>query len=587
MTSRALSAKGTAWNLFLLTLKKNFGITVLIAVFMLLVCPGYILVEIERYFEYGSSVYDFNDLMPGLIGAISVLTCITAVICCFINFAFMYSKKSGDLYYALPMTRSGLLLSRFFASMAPSLLPIILCYGSMGIILLSNRVWGDFSTVAIGALFNILLVFMSCCITMLFIVCAGSITDLLISYCGLNIGAVVISLMFFWLCDEYLLGFYSYSEENFIIFSSPFLYGFAYLVRFAKEGFVFNTELLVYILKLCVISLACIISSIFLFRRRKSEKCTGAYAYKGMYCICSLTVGFACAFLVGMLFSGNVGGIFFWLFGAVGAVLGAITFGLITDRGFKTVKRSVVLGACSFGVMLILVIILKTGGFGYSKCVPIAEKVEGATVSIANMNIEFQDPEPVIALHKKALQNIDSDEIELAQVTEVVYGLSDTLTVTENGEDHVSHVTIRYTLKNGFEMNREFWINTSGCAEELTAIFKSDENIKAIRQKTDSFISDVSIYGNITEIGNEKYISTNITKAEAKIITEAYAADLQEADEEIVYTDYSDSVYIDGTVVGQEWDSVTLNIFKNFERTNKALEDLKLVERSLADMEEY
>jgi len=578
MTSKALSTKKTAWNLFGISIKKNFGITILVTVFMLLICPGYTVVEINRSLVYSPGIYDFSDILPALCGVISFLTCGVAVIYCFINFAFMYSKKSGDMYFALPLTRNKLLFSRLFASMAPVMLPIVLCYGSAAVILLSDKVSGGFSNILIAALLNILLVIMSCFVTMLFIVCAGSVTDLLISFFGLNIGAIVVAFMVFELCDENLRGFYCEEYGNFMTAFSPFLYGFINLMNKAENGFILDLSLLIYILRIIATSAICIITATVLFRKRKAEKCTAAYAYRGMYYVCGLVVSFLAAFMFGLIFGGGNQGLFFWVFGAFGAVLGAITFGLITDRGFKTVKKSLLVGICSFVIMVTLTIILKTGAFGYTNRIPKAENIKSVTVSFDSVNTEFENPQLVTTLHKKAIESDYDDVVEIEDAV-IMYGTEDIKTESYENEGSSTYIKFNYNLKNGLKLKREFLVSTKDCSEELLAIYKSKENIEAMKNIVDMFINPVNFYSDI--ISEEEYMSMQITKAETKKLIDAYIEDLRYADERIIHkSDEVCSIYLDGTKMNQEYDSIDLFVTDDFENTKNVIEKLDPIEKN-------
>lgn len=585
MTLKASSTKKTALNLFLQTLKKNAGITVLVTVFMLLICPGYALVEISDYFSYMHDTYSFDEMLfTGLNFSISFLTCAFAGIGCFLNFAFMYSKKSGDVYFALPTTRNGLLFSRLGASIVPALIPVILCYTSMGFILTIDNVTGSILNIITGALLNIMLVVLTGCVTMLFIVCAGTITDLLLSFFGVNIGLFAAAAMIFELCDVYLHGFYFRGSEGILYSSSPFLYAFAYMAEYSNKGL--DLGFLIYVIRVLATAAICLLAAVILFRKRKAEKCTTSYAYRGMYYVCSVLVGFLSAFMFGMIFSGGCEHIVFWIFALIGGVLGTITFGLITDRGFKTVKKSIITGVCSFAVLIVIVIILSTGGLGYSDRVPKVKSIESVTVSFNNLETEFTNPQLVIDLHKKIVSGAEIDGEELVDYYEIQAKETDTVEITEEYfEDHTTTVHFNYQLKHGFELNRTFWIDTKDCAKEILAIYKSEENINTLKKTASDFIEGIDIYADNGE-ENPAYIDTYISKAECEMLIDAYTKDLIEADENLVYG-YYDNIYISGTTSGQEYNSIELEVCDDFENTKEIIKTLNLEERSDKESKKY
>ncbi len=580
MTSRALSIrKSSAWQLFYATVKKNLGITALITVFMLLICPGYTLIAIKDYFEYNRQVYDFNETFLTLNIVITVLTCGIAVVCSFINFAFMYSKKSGDVYFSLPLTRTGLLLSRLSASVTTVLPSLILCYGSMGFILLLNNVTGDITRIIAGLLINLLLVIMCCCVTMIFIVCAGNISDLLISFAGVNIGILAFAFIFFLFCEEFLSGFYSPSAEDYICAVSPYIYGFVKLANFAEQGFAASVGLWVYIIRTVITAIISLIVSVLLFKKRKSEKCTCAYAYRGMYYVCSLLIGFVAAYLVGLVFDGGSFGLFFVIFGLVGALLGTVTFGLITDRGFKTIKSSLVVGGCSFGVMIALMIVLAFGGFGYTDRLPAVKNIETASVSFDDMDVTFNNPELVLSLHKKA--------IESEKTGYDIEELADSATPDENyKESKDTLIQFEYKLKNGTTVYRRFWVKTKTCAEELMSVFCSKENIEQLNAKVDSFVGEINIHGYYGEY-EESYVNTQITRAEAKRLVEAYILDMPTIAEDVVYCDGGVMLHINGDDKDYRYVSIDMRITKDAENCHNTVAALQLIERTKQEEEKY
>lgn len=582
MTLKAYSVKKSlAYNLFWTTVKKNSGMTVLFSMFMMLICPVYVLVEINNYFEYSTKAFEFDSTLSGFSLLISVLTCGAAVLYCFINFAFMYSKKSADVYFALPLTRKQLLFSRFFSSVVPTLVPVLLCYGSMGFILMLENVSGSLLHILYAMLFNILLIVLSCAVTMVFIVCAGSVTDLLISYAGINIGLIILALIFTVLCQEMLVGYSNYYDERLMLTASPILYGFATQVSFAENDYLLNRQLVTDLISVFFIATASLVLSVLLFDRRKSEKCTCAYAYRGMYYICALLVAFVCAFLMGILFGGGSFNLMFWVFGIAGALLGAATFGLITDRGFKKIKQSLMIGAVSYAVMLVLTLILWRGGLGYTVRIPKAEDIKTVSVSFDNVQVEFKNPEKVLALHKTALKsdiNLPDGEVILAET------VKDTTEASEYEKyQSATHINFKYLLKNGVEMRRSFRVVTRNCEKELTAIYKSDENIATIMATAKSFMEKVSIYGPSGQEG--RYISTNITREETVKLVETYIKELKNADEDILYYDGKRaSFYIDGALKDENsWKSLNLEIGDDFTETKALIEEMKLLERTEAE----
>ena len=194
MTSATLSRNKAGFNLFKFTVRKNIGIIILATVFMLLICPGYVFIEMSNY-QAGSSFfsnpYNMKNSIIGISTVITVVVSIIAVFSCFVNFSFLYSKKSVDVYHALPITRTSLLFSRFFAAVVPLFIPIILCYGSLIGLSFFDNVVADIKSILTAFAFSAAIMLMSAAFTMIFIVCAGSVFDLIISFVVINLGALL------------------------------------------------------------------------------------------------------------------------------------------------------------------------------------------------------------------------------------------------------------------------------------------------------------------------------------------------------------------------------------------------------------
>ena len=189
------------------------------------------------------------------------------------------------------------------------------------------------------------------------------------------------------------------------MYSSPFYYAFAGHFGLLNGDTAYVDNHAVFTLKLILITLLSLIAAFLLYKRRKSEKSGVSYAYKFIYIVCAIIVGIVGAYLVGVLFSdGNIN-LIFWIFAVVGGLLTAVTFGAINDRGFKTGKKSLIIGGASVVCMAVTALTLWSGFFGYSTRIPSADKVTSASVSFGGSNVEFADPDLVFKLHSAIAEN--------------------------------------------------------------------------------------------------------------------------------------------------------------------------------------
>lgn len=561
MSSKSLNKFHPALNLFFYTVKRTMGLTVLITAFLLLICPGYILMYLSDVTDR-VHIYNFNNMIPSVTCFLTVATSGTAVLNLFINFLFLYSRKSGDLFHSLPVTRGGMFVSRFFASVVPQLIPMALTYLSMCVIITLDGITGSFKMVLAGFVYNILIMLMCCAFTMLFIVCAGSVADLILSFFSYNIGVLLLVLFANEMCSSLLIGFVDNNPSDWLYSVSPFIYGFAKQFMLLDKS---NTvrQPVSFAVNLVLITVISFLVSYLLYNRRKSERNGISYAYRFIYVICTVVVGLIGGFGLGSIFAGGEYNVFFWIFAAVGAVLAAITFGAINDRGFKTVKRSVVFGVCSVAIIGAFALVLKLGCFGFTSRVPQNDSVKSASVSFGAVNADFEDPSAVTALHKAVVESEKYDDMD--------------------------YLRINYALKNGSTMERYFKVDYNDFSEYLLGIIRSDENIQSIREEFAGFegsnlwISESWYYtedGETSSYDEDKAVSNAyLTSDELNRIIAAYTEDMKKATMDSVNRAYAVVYSISGIDKNGEQIYSEIYVEEGFEKTKEVIAALKLSER--------
>lgn len=559
MTSKAsLNNFHPALNLYRYSVKRTMGLTVLITVFLLLVCPGYTLMLINNELEHGymsSVIYNFDDISYGLVIMVTAVTTAAALLYLFINFAFLYGRSSVDFFHSLPLKRRGLLFSRFFASIAPLTVPMVLTYASMCGILSLDNVEGSFKPIVLGFIFNILIMLSCCAFSMIFIVCAGSTFDLIVSFFTFNVGMIFVQLICCELCREFLTGFPSGTMKNFLYLSTPFFYSFAKCFTILTEEIDVAAQSVIFIIKLVLITVISLIVSYLLYKKRKSEKSGVSYAYRFIYIICGAIVGIVGAYGLGMIFSDGSYNVIFWIFAVIGGLLSAVTFGAINDRGFKTVKKSLVMGGCSTAALALACVLLWSGGFGYTSKIPSADSIESVQVRFDKCNVVFDDPALPIKLHSGIIEN--SDDYSYENYCDTVY--------------------INYTLKNGREFRREFEVDDKN-TDIMLEIFKSRENIEGVREElNDLDLSNLSIY--VYGDGDDFIDGAYITSAELKKIAEAYISDIPNATAETFIGPYELNFEIHGINSDNEYRYRDFYIDKSFKNTLSVIKSLNLKER--------
>lgn len=555
MTSKALSVKfHPSLRLYRYSAKRTMGLTLLMTVFMLLFCPGYVLMHINNRFSLMSSgIFNFDNIAPTVISAVTVITCGAALVYLFVNFSFLYSRNGSDFFHSLPLKRTKLLASRFFASIVPIFIPTVLTYAAMSGILALDYVEGSMRLVLTGFVYNILILIMCTAFTMIFIVCAGSIFDLIISFVTFNIGIIIIQFINSTLCQEYLWGYPWEAEYKQLLFSSPFYYAFVGLFGLLNGETEYVDSYAVFTLKLILITLLSLVVAFLLYKRRKSEKSGVSYAYKFIYIVCALIIGIVGAYLIGALFSDGEINLIFWIFSVVGGLLTAVTFGAINDRGFKTVKKSLVIGGCSVVCLAVTALSLWSGFFGYSTRIPSAERVKSAAVSFNGCVVEFADPDLVFKLHGAIAENgAETEEYE--------------------------YISVSYSLKNGDSFKRAFYIDYNDYIDTLLEIYRSDENKESIKKRFDSFTENnlaISVYSD-----EDSVEGLYLTPAELTRLREAYLDDISGATQVSITGGFYYSVDISGFDKDYDYLRESFYVEEGFKNTIEVIKSLNLEARA-------
>ena len=103
----------SALKLYSFSLRRQIAITLLVTGFLLLLCPGILLRE---YIQSDYHRYALGSELTLWTMIIFTATLILGVILLCYNHAHLFSRKTADLYYALPIKRDSLLAVRFGAA---------------------------------------------------------------------------------------------------------------------------------------------------------------------------------------------------------------------------------------------------------------------------------------------------------------------------------------------------------------------------------------------------------------------------------------------------------------------------------------
>lgn len=561
------------WGMLKFTLRKNLGIIIIVTIAALLYCPGHFLTDFEYYIgRINNGNYSGYDMLQDFMYIVSVVAGILVTFFNFINFTYLYGKRSSDVFHAFPLKRSELMISRMAASVIGTLIPVTVAYIAFTALCIFNPwMMSSFAQILISYLHTLLVVLLCSSYSAVFVVSAGSMFDLGVSFIGANGALLIIAAIIDMMLEEKLIG-YMTNTNGIMKALSPLYYsgmGLANLGNIKMYGISKLTAK--YIIISIVYTAVFTAVSLFLYNRRKAEKGGQAYAFKYIFIVCSILAGVCGSYIVGYLFAEGDFNIIFWIFATIGAVLTCTVYGAVTNRGFKNIKTSIIIGIISALVLPSVAVTGVTGCFGYSTYIPEADKVQSATISYFSESIEFKQ-EDISWVNDFHSEILESDVI-----------------VTQNDTSgyQTRWIYFNYYMKDGTTVSRRFHIVQERAKNILLKLYKCEQRIDTVESALESSPANAILY--IGARINEKYVYTFITRAECEQLLSCYRKDLEIADasyitDDIPYTFDLEWRDKNNTYVTQY---TTLEYSQKFQNTYNYIMSLKLDERTSANEEVY
>lgn len=589
-------------NLFLWTLRKNMLITGIASVLALLICPGSLLPEYlndttGRGIDplYQSNFYDMSGVFSVANILLTFLAAGLILMLTAINYRYMHSKKSTDVFHALPITRTSLLLSRYLATAVLVLIPVLISYGATALVLLLTPYYGVSAEFFLASVF-VLTVFVLICtaFSILIAVSAGNTFDMFVALLVVNIGWPIVWLVITTMCRDNLFGFPDYSDSEWLLALSPFGKMFRMPIGAANKPYGFygaSAEVIPLFPGLfwwIGAGIATLAAAILLYRRRKSETAGSSYSFAYLPAVMQVMVVVVSGFLFGMLFSsGDSRSLTFYLFFCIGALLGGVIIGAIMSRGFKKVLRDVVITAVVSGVFLSYSLIVQTGAFGYETRVP--EPGSVAKVTFANRDysksamysgsyevaLDLSSPadvEAVCGLHKEI--------VDKAAEQKLSPGAYVTSPLVTNQEGASTSLTFTYHMKHGGSMKRTYSVSPATFFSRLSPIIYSDEYLRASESvfRYEDYSHYVYAEMQYQYAGNSNTYSANVGNEVVSELISAYKKDLAGLKS---LTKPPRQQYVlslmrlaPGAVYNQDHsDVITLHVMEGFENTLAVLEE--------------
>lgn len=516
------------------TLIKNGGIIVLTIIAMLIFCPGFFLATLQ---DQKFKPEDFNSGSPEyldvLFGACGIISAIFVSIANYISFSYLYKKNSSDVFHALPLTRFGLIISRAGAAFITVLIPLTVGYVSLLTLtaFYPTYVLGTFSQIASAYIMNVICMAFASAYSLIFIICAGSAFDLALSYIGFNSAVLIIGTIISSIADNHLSGYANDYINNILKAVSPIVFCGTGAAEFAlgengktAYSLISSGE---FILQIIILTAVLFIASLILYNHRKAERGGQAYAYKFIYIICSVLAGICGGYLLSRIFIFAADAKDISVIGAVtfiaGALITAVVYGAVTERGFKKFKSSLVYGGISTVTYIIILAVIFGGAFGFTKRVPATSDIKNVSVRFQSEYVELEGTgcEKAVTLHKAVIDKNADDNLK----TDV--------------ETAHTYLYIEYTLNNGKTMAREYYVDIPKVSNELFALYTSHERFNAMYREIEEITSntvDLEVYrydkaegGDFD--GQNEYI---VSKQQLKTLIDTYRSEINKVGEKAV-----------------------------------------------------
>lgn len=418
----------------------------------------------------------FTDYVEGLKEIASVLsgTLFSSVVILFsiiitiVAFSYMHNKRCVDLFGSFPVSRRTMFFTRYITVNVICIVPIIV-FGTIGALLTFSDaamidVFKNMGYLILGVVSNIsFIAFIS--------VCCGTVADVLISYCLINvIYPICVAICYFFPVSVIpgLQGGYI-GMPVFTLFSplaAPFV------------G-MFGDSKTLHIVWWIAFTVVLVAGCYVLCKKRKAETAQNAFAFAAVEIVIKFVTCFATGFGIGWIFA-NIGagyeGIkaqYVWFF--IGLVFGIMVSNfllhLVFHRGLSKYKDSL----CECGVVAIATIvflfIVTTGGFGYDERMPdaseieevcmITDKVPRFEVNGKNILTTYKDDKEsinkVVELHNNLLDEYEKTKKGIYPIVDNRY---DTTYAVEDESQYYSYIELSYKLKNGRTVERGYNTNS-------------------------------------------------------------------------------------------------------------------------------
>lgn len=386
--------------LYVWNLRRSRGMSLLYFGLLLLAGPvlTFLVCSVNTY-----QPYMLKEIVPLNSGLSMPLTMIFTLVFAVQRFSYMHNKRSVDLYHAMPVRRTPMLLAAWSASLTGLLLPLL---ADVLLLLLANIwvAWSVFYNIPVATIFSLFgsqILMAAVCLTfcMLMAVCSGTVMDMVISIVLTNCSYPLVILMSMVLGSWLLPGFDGNFSLTLLTALAPFP---AMVVAMLFAGdytmYLFGSHYPLDISGLfwgwwIVLFVVMLAASLWLYTRRKSESAESDLAFP----VPKILLRFLCSAAIGLL----AGMVFFLVNNnTFSFFMGFILFSLmahaVTEALYSRGLRRLIRTLPAYGAMVLCVVLLylsaATGFFGYDTRVPqnvTSASIDGSAFGYDSFSVEY------------------------------------------------------------------------------------------------------------------------------------------------------------------------------------------------------
>lgn len=518
----------------------------------------------------------FNTAATFIVMVFSVIFALNA-------FKYMHNKRTVDMFGSLPVNRRTMFFSQLMGAVACTLLPI--ATASVLTMLLAI----PYGEVALSLLIELLYLSLAVIANIAFIgllsVCCGTVKDTVISYITISIVYPLTVAFCVAMPSQIIPGVYDMSVDMTVAtalcpFASPFvilgklcgytgfmnyyLVGRSYSLGSASSYYVPNLNLgkafdIVHIAYWVLFTAVCITLLYFLVRKRRAESAQSGFAFSMPQIIIRLIADFISGLIAGELLSSisfsasnhDVALMNVWFF--IGVIVGSMSTHLLLQllyfKGFKDFSKSLISFGCAVASVVVMYVVLITGGFGTDVYIPNPDEVESVKFCYQSYSTDDSDGYDADIENVGGTEQISgvTDKEYIKSVTDIhsmitkkirqsnfyPYSLHSGVVVYSDEYDSENDVLIEYKLKNGRTVKRSYSGWESGkkeiddSAKKLTPTGAYQRSLSGIDNLDNAtFVDSIQISFVFDDEYGEKYNHYNSYYLQTQVIGESNVKEL-------------------------------------------------------------